>query len=217
MINRAFIVKYRNKKTQRRKSTKWSSFRKERKNTQVLNDIYGFSPKCIHLENLFAVVYHPSFTVRLEAKFRRAEKRTTTKCFLTASSKVASRFFLLYLYCLDLAVSSWTKLPAYHFFSIVFLPNVTLVITVTIDGKCHELLKLRTFFERDMICACIIHIFQANMYVMDDMTTLLLLRCFSTLVSSWDICCTVKQVHVLYTQAHPTTHIRRFLSTSAVI
>ena len=70
--------------------------RKE-KNTQVLNDIYGFSPKCIHLENLFAVVYHPSFTVRLEAKFRRAEKRTTTKCFLTASSKVASRFYLLFL------------------------------------------------------------------------------------------------------------------------
>ena len=46
--------------------------RKE-KNTQVLNDIYGFSPKCIHLENLFAVVYHPSFTVRLEAKFRKKD------------------------------------------------------------------------------------------------------------------------------------------------
>ena len=102
MINRAFIVKYRNKKTQRRKSTKWSSFRKERKNTQVLNDIYGFSPKCIHLQNLFAVVYHPSFTVRLEAKFRRAEKRTTTKCFLTASSKVASRFYLLFLLVISL-------------------------------------------------------------------------------------------------------------------
>ena len=54
--------------------------RKE-KNTQVLNDIYGFSPKCIHLENLFAVVYHPSFTVRLEAKFRRAEKKDNDKMF----------------------------------------------------------------------------------------------------------------------------------------
>ena len=78
--------------------------RKE-KNTQVLNDIYGFSPKCIHLENLFAVVYHPSFTVRLEAKFRRAEKRTTTKCFLTASSKVASRFYLLFLLVFSLLSS----------------------------------------------------------------------------------------------------------------
>ena len=132
-------------------------------------------------------------------------------------AKLLRGSFFFFLYCLDLAVSSWTKLPAYHFFSIVFLPNVTLVITVTIDCKCHELLKLRTFFERDMICACIIHIFQANMYVMDDMPTLLLLLFLHSLVSSWDICCTVKQVHVLYTQAHPTTHIRRFLSTSAVI
>ena len=55
--------------------------RTKKTHTQVLNDIYGFSQKCIHLENLFAVVYHPSFTVRLEAKFRRAEKRTTTKRF----------------------------------------------------------------------------------------------------------------------------------------
>ena len=163
----------------------------------------------------------PRLLSDLKPNSEEQKKRTTTKCFLTARSKVASRFFLLFLllfsYCLDLAVSSWTKLPAYHFFSIVFLPNVTLVITVTIDCKCHELLKLRTFFERDMICACIIHIFQANMYVMDNMPTLLLLLFLHSLVSSWDICCTVKQVHVLYTQAHPATHMRRFLTTSAVI
>ena len=218
MINRAFIVKYRNKKTQRRKSTKWSSFRKERKKHSSTKWHLWLFTEMHSLRKSFCGRISSLVYCQTWSQIQKSRKKDNDKMFFDREWQsciaVLSSFFSIEL---DLAVSSWTKFQAYYFFSIVFLPNVTLVITVTIDCKCHELLKLRTFFERDMICACIIHIFQANMYVMDDMPTLLLLLFLHSLVSSWDICCTVKQVHVLYTQAHPTTHIRRFLSTSAVI